>query len=222
MQQRIPEPELMDGLEQARAYANADFTEPHSLFMTLFRQFHPHVSVTNVLDLGCGPADISCRFAHAFPGCRIDAVDGAGAMLQQARERLRREGLEQRIDLHQRYLPQDTLPAVSYDVIISNSLLHHLAAPQTLWQCVRMAAQPGTALLIMDLLRPDSRQQARDLVATYADGEPEVLRDDFYHSLLAAYSVPEIRAQLLAAGLDDFTVHQVSDRHWCVVGVMPG
>jgi len=107
-------------------------------------------------------------------------------------------------------------------VIISNSLLHHLAAPQTLWECVRSAAGPGTAVFIMDLLRPDSRQQARDLVASYAEGEPAVLRDDFYHSLLAAYTVPEIGAQLRTAGLDDFAVHQVSDRHWCVVGVMPG
>ena len=220
--QRVPEPELMDGAEQALAYANADFAEPHSLFVTLFGQYHPDVRVTNVLDLGCGPADVSSRFARAYPDCRIDAVDGAAAMLQQARERLRRDGLEHRVELHQRYLPQDALPSAAYDVIISNSLLHHLAAPQTLWDCVRSAAPPGSAVFVMDLLRPDSQQRARELVATYADGEPQLLRDDFYHSLLAAYTVPEIEAQLQAAGLDGFTVHQVSDRHCCVVGVMPG
>lgn len=218
---RIPEPELMDGAEQAFAYASADFEEPHSLFITLFRQHHPDVRAMNVLDLGCGPADISCRFAHAFPDCRIDAVDGAGAMLQQARERIRRDGLEQRIKLHQRFLPQDALPGVAYDVIICNSLLHHLAAPQTLWDCIRMSAVPGTAIFIMDLLRPDSQQRAHELVASYADGEPEVLRDDFYHSLLAAYTVPEIHDQLQAAGLGGFSVYTISDRHWCVVGVMP-
>jgi len=222
MMQRRPEPELMNGLEQARAYADADFTEPHSLFITLFRHYHPDVSVTNVLDLGCGPADISCRFARAYPDCRIDAIDGADAMLQQARERLRREGLEGQIELHRRYLPQDALPAVAYDVIISNSLLHHLAEPQTLWDCVSRIATPGTAVFIMDLLRPGSPRRARDLVVTYAAGEPQVLRDDFYHSLLAAYTVAEIRVQLQAAGLHTFSVHEVSDRHCCVVGVMPG
>lgn len=219
---RVPEPELMDGREQARAYADADFAEPHSLFITLFRQYHPDVKVSHVLDLGCGPADISCRFALAFPDCRIDAVDGAEVMLQLARERLRREDLEQQIDLHQCYLPQDALPADAYDVIISNSLLHHLASPQTLWDAIRMAAGPGSAVFIMDLMRPDNCQRARDFVTDYDAGEPEVLRQDFYHSLLAAYTVPEIRVQLQTAGLDDFSVQEVSDRHWCVVGVMPG
>ncbi len=32
---RIPEPELMDGAEQASAYAEADFSEPHDHFMIL-------------------------------------------------------------------------------------------------------------------------------------------------------------------------------------------
>jgi hypothetical protein len=49
-----------------------------------------------------------------------------------------------------------------------------------------------------------------------------VLRDDFYQSLLAAYTLPEIHAQLAQAGLHGFAVEAVSDRHWCVAGVMPG
>ncbi len=32
---RIPEPELMDEVEQARAYAAADFSEPHQAFVLL-------------------------------------------------------------------------------------------------------------------------------------------------------------------------------------------
>lgn len=219
--ERIPEAELMEADEQARAYAAADFSEPHALFIDLFRDHHPDAVATRVLDLGCGPADISCRFAAAFPACRIDAVDGAAAMLRLAGERLRRDGLAGRIHLHRRHLPQDGLPAASYDVIISNSLLHHLGAAQTLWDCVRQAAGPAAAVFIMDLLRPASRQQARDLVSSYAAGEARILQEDFYHSLLAAYSVAEIREQLRLAGLDGFTVQQVSDRHVCVAGVMP-
>ena len=35
------------------------------------------------MDLGCGAADISIRFAKAFPNYQIDALDGAEAMLAE-------------------------------------------------------------------------------------------------------------------------------------------
>jgi len=220
--ERIPEAELMNGMAQARAYASADFSEPHSMFMTLFGEYHPSVIVNKVLDLGCGPGDISCRFARAYPNCHVDAVDGAQAMLVQGRKLIRHHGLETRIALHHCYLPDDPLPANGYDTIISNSLLHHLAEPQTLWEGIRAVAAPASAVFIMDLLRPDSRRRAHDLVELYAAGEAAILRDDFFHSLLAAYTLNEVREQLTNAGLDGFTLAAVSDRHWCVSGVIPG
>ena len=53
---RIPEPELMDEIEQVRAYAEADFEEPNSLFVSLFKERFPgHDTRGVVLDLVCGP-----------------------------------------------------------------------------------------------------------------------------------------------------------------------
>jgi hypothetical protein len=45
------------------------------------------------------------------------------------------------------------------------------------------------------LLRPDSPEAAQAIVDQYASGEPEVLRRDFYNSLLAAFTEDEIGAQ---------------------------
>ncbi|MCP4716998.1 MAG: class I SAM-dependent methyltransferase, partial [Deltaproteobacteria bacterium] len=68
--QRIAEPELMLDKEQARAYAEADFDEPHSMFIDLFRErFRERECEGYVLDLGCGPGDITFRFARAYPCC---------------------------------------------------------------------------------------------------------------------------------------------------------
>ena len=62
--QRILEPELMDDIEQARAYAEADFDESNTLFVDLFLQHHPDWSAEGtMLDLGCGPGDIAIRLA---------------------------------------------------------------------------------------------------------------------------------------------------------------
>jgi hypothetical protein len=55
---RIPEPELMNEASQARAYAEADFSEPNQLFMQLFTEHFPGFDGATVVDLGCGPADI--------------------------------------------------------------------------------------------------------------------------------------------------------------------
>jgi len=219
--ERIPEPELMDDAAQAAAYAFADFEEPHARFIELFRETFPAEAVEGtVLDLGCGPGDITIRFVHAYPECVVHGVDGAAAMLAHGRERVEREGLLERVELIEGYLPGITLPLARYDAVISNSLLHHLRDPRVLWDTLKHYARPGALVFIMDLLRPASREQAQALVDEYAADEPDILRHDFFHSLLAAYRVEEVEAQLRAAGLDYLGVERTSDRHLLIRGRM--
>ena len=72
----------------------------------------------------------------------------------------------------------------------------------------------------MDLMRPDDEHKARGIVERHAAGEPDVLREDFYHSLCAAFTPAEVRNQLDAAGLTHFAVEPISDRHMLVYGVL--
>jgi ubiquinone/menaquinone biosynthesis C-methylase UbiE len=215
--ERVPEPELMDDPVQALAYAQADFSEPHEAFVRYFAERFPDTTPRRVLDLGCGPADVSIRFARAYPSCTVTAMDGSVPMLELAEEATRRAGLRPRFEFRYGHLP-----AVAwndrYDVILSNSLLHHLNDPLALWTVARAHAEAGAALLVMDLLRPATRSAAGQLVAEYARGEPEGLRQDFYNSLLAAYRPDEVHRQLVACGLPKLRVEVVSDRHLIVHG----
>ncbi len=221
---RIPEQELMNEPEQARAYAGADFEQPHTMFIGLFQETFPVVAArAQVLDLGCGPGDITFRFARAWPQCHVHAVDGSDAMLLLAEKALGREpSLQGRVHFLKGMLPELELPCPQYDIIISNSLLHHLPYPAVLWQTVKAFAAPDAMIFIMDLKRPASIAEAARLRDTYAQGEPEVLRSDFYNSLLAAFAVNEIQAQLNEEGLAGFTIRVVSDRHAVISGRMPG
>jgi SAM-dependent methyltransferase len=214
---RIPEPELMTHDEQVRAYAEGDFEQPHQRFVDLLQERLPRLGPTGfALDIGCGPGDIACRLARALPGWEVHGLDGSAPMLALAREAAARESLQGRLRFQECYLPGGAAPRPHYELLLSNSLLHHLADPLVLWQSIRRWARPTSAVFVMDLLRPSSLREVQRLVDHYAADEPEVLRRDFHNSLLAAYRPDEVHDQLQRAGLHDFDVEVASDRHWLV------
>ncbi|MBO0893777.1 MAG: class I SAM-dependent methyltransferase, partial [Acidimicrobiales bacterium] len=208
---RVPEPELMDEPAQARAYAEADFSEAHDRFVAhIGARFGPLEG--QVLDLGCGPADPTVRLARANPAVSIVGVDAGPVMLGLAGERIERAGLGGRIRLEQRRLPDPSLEERRFDAVVSNSLLHHLPDPIVLWTTAGRCVRPGGVVAVMDLLRPADLAGVDRLVAQIGEA-PAVLRADFRNSLLAAYRLEEVEAQLAAAGLVDLSVEQISDRH---------
>lgn len=219
LESRIPEPELMDSEAQALAYAKADFADVNAAFVERLQARFPELRSGRVLDLGCGPADICLRLAQALPEVEILGVDGAEAMLAPGRAALEGSGLEGRVRLERHLLPTTALPG-PFDAVISNSLLHHLHDPAALWSTVRAASRPGTAVLVVDLFRPSSTEAAAALVEEAAADEDPILKEDFYNSLLAAFTPDEVRAQLEAAGLAQLEVSTISERHLAIVGAI--
>jgi len=218
---RVPEPELMLSEAQARAYALADFAEPHSRYVQLFAEKFPHRPArATVLDLGCGAADVTIRFAEANPGYAFDAVDGSPAMLKYARRATARHQLGHRIRLIRGVIPRVKLPRTSYDIIICSSFLHHLHEPGVLWETVRQYARVGTIIFVADLRRPRTADRAKWLVEKYSGAEPQILKRDFFNSLLAAFTPAEVRTQLRKAGLPELEVEVISDRHMIVYGTI--
>ena len=205
--------------KQVSAYAAADFAEPHQRFIEFLQmRLAPLRQHGIALDLGCGPGDISFRFLRAFPAWRVDALDGSAAMIAAGRAAAVAAGLDDRIEFREVLLPNGAPPRRSYDLLFSNSLLHHLADPAVLWSSLRRWAGPATRVFVMDLMRPVSRADARALVERYASSEPAVLRTDFYNSLLAAYRPREVEVQLKVAALSHLAIEVISDRHFIVWG----
>jgi len=218
--ERIPEPELMDDREQAAAYAKADFVEPHSRFINLFLEtFGKSVSRSFILDLGCGPGDITVRFARAFPDCIVHGVDGAREMLLQGRRTLNSApDVRDRVFLVHGILPEADLPSTRYDAVISNSLLHHLRNPAVLWRAVKKYASTDAPIFIVDLTRPNTVEEAWSIVNAYSGNEPDMLKRDFFNSLRAAFREEEIANQLRDACLEYLRVERISDRHVMISG----
>ncbi|MDH5575371.1 MAG: class I SAM-dependent methyltransferase, partial [Nitrospirota bacterium] len=104
------------------------------------------------------------------------------------------------------------------DAMISNSLVHHVPNPLRFWYCLKTLLKPGGTILVMDLLRPESSEIAQAIVDEHAAEEPEQLRQDFFHSLLAAFTEDEVAAQLAELNLSRLMVDVPDDRHWIVYG----
>lgn len=217
---RIPEPELMLDEAQALAYAHGDFAEPHGRIVEEFSRRFPDLPAHGtLLDLGCGPGDITLRLARRLPGWEIDGIDGSPAMLALGRRAIAAEAdMAGRVRLIEGLIPDATLPRSHYDAVFSNSLLHHLPDPAALWTTIRRASGAGTVIYVADLFRAASREAAAGLVERYSANEPEVLKRDFFNSLCAAFTPDEVRAQLAASGLASLQVETISDRHLVVWG----
>ena len=217
MMDRVLEPELMDDPEQALAYARADFAKENQGFVDRFLDYYPEFTSGHLLDLGCGPGDIPIRVVMALPGCRVTGVDASSPMLRLAEDAVKAVGLQQHITLRCERFQTLSLSELA-DAAISNSLLHHVPNPLQFWYRLKQLVKPGSCVLVMDLLRPESPEGAQALVEQYAAGAQAVLRRDFYNSLLAAFTEDEVAAQLAELNLSRLLIEVVDDRHWVVGG----
>jgi len=217
--ERILEPEIMEDAEQALAYAKADFSTSNQWYVDHLLADFPK-DLGNVLDIGCGPADVPVRLGRAHSTIRITAIDGSAAMLAHAHKAVAAAGLQKRIATVQGCIPGLPFDEHSFDAVLSKDLLHHLPDPLVLWSEARRLGRRGAAVYVMDLFRPTSTEAARTIVQTVAGNEHPILKEDFYNSLCAAFTVEEVRSQIRESGLG-FDVIQTSDRHMLIRGVLP-
>jgi ubiquinone/menaquinone biosynthesis C-methylase UbiE len=151
---------------------------------------------------------------------RITAVDGSASMIELGAQAVREAGLQARVTPMQGYIPGLALPERSFDAIVSKDLLHHLPDPSALWSEARRLGRPGAILYVMDLIRPETQQDAHDIVERVASNEHPILKQDFFNSLCAAFTMQEVQSQLHHARLA-LQVERIGDRHMLIRGRLP-
>ena len=218
--ERICEPELMEALDQAQAYAAADFSSSDQAAVTrilaLIEAERPPRTPLRIVDLGCGPGNLTLPLAAHYPGAEVVGLDGSAAMLAQVPPC---EGAG-RPSFRLVQLPDLPADLGRFDLVVSNSLLHHLHDPSVLWRSVLRLAAPGALVVLKDLRRPEDAAAVEALVQRHAGSAPEVLRRDYRASLHAAFRPEEVCSQLEAAGLQ-LQVQALEDRYLEVWGRLP-
>jgi ubiquinone/menaquinone biosynthesis C-methylase UbiE len=150
------------------------------------------------VDLGCGPGSIPLLVAARCPGLRMIGVDLSLPMLRQARCQMRRRQMNGRLLLV--LASASALPFRSgvFDLVSSNSLLHHLADPDAAMREAERVAAPGAAVFIRDLRRPAAPLLGAHL-AFCGRHYRGTMRRLFEVSVRAAYAACEARG--LAAAI---------------------
>jgi ubiquinone/menaquinone biosynthesis C-methylase UbiE len=214
MLDRILEPEVMDSELDAREYASFDNSVVNDEFVGRALELAPASGY--VLDVGTGPGDIAVLFATRAPALRFLAIDLGEHMLSMARSNVARAKLAERVEIARVDAKAIGCQPATFDMIISNSLVHHIPDPEALFRELRRVARPGAGLFIKDLHRPASASELRALVDEYAKGCTPYQTQTFLDSLHAALTVEEVTTMLRDLGWDELVARRCSDRHWCI------
>ncbi|WP_339734579.1 class I SAM-dependent methyltransferase [uncultured Gimesia sp.] len=220
------EPEVMDTREEAADYNSMDHGDINRLFaeavLELIATHQAKCSGSadandlTVLDLGTGTALIPIELCRRNERLKIVATDLATEMLHVAEGNLQRVGLRDVVTLERADAKQLPCADHCFDGVISNSLIHHVPEPGSVFHEMVRVVKPEGFLFVRDLLRPDSSAELDRLVELYAGEANPHQRQMFHNSLHAALTLDEVQALLKACGLPPGTAQITSDRHWTV------
>jgi len=203
----------MSGADEAAEYDEMDFSATDQLFAQRAAELAAARAVGLIADLGSGNAKIPLAMCPLLPrAARVYAVEMSTEMLAVAARNRAREG----VDIHLVAADAKSVPFADHSVgmITSNSLIHHIPDPRTVFQEVARIAGPNAPILIRDLVRPANQQALDRLVEAHAAQWSPLQRTLFSDSLHAALTLEEVRYMLDRCGLSDVTVTQITDRHW--------
>lgn len=210
--ERVLEPEVMDSWEDATAYDRMDFLEVNTAFAESAIAVGPESAL--VLDAGTGTARIPILIVQRRPQWHIRAIDLSHNMLKVGQENVQSAGVQDQIQLE--YIDAKQMPYgdSTFDIVISNSIIHHLSDPMPFFRELKRVLKPNGGIFLRDLMRPTDIETVDKIVAIigpeYDDYQTQLFRD----SLIAAFTIEEVKNMIEMAGLEGVKVYESSDRHW--------
>ena len=210
--QRVLEPEVMDSLEEAIEYDAMDFTEVNTAFAQHAIELGPPSGI--VLDAGTGTARIPILMCQQRQEWQIIGIDLAKNMLLIGAKNVELAGLQKQITLELADSKQLPYPDGQFEMVISNSIVHHLPDPLPFFLEVKRVLKPNGAIFIRDLIRPVDEATMNALVDSIGTEYNEHQKRLFRDSMHAAFTLDEVNELIHKADLEGVKVYQSSDRHW--------
>jgi ubiquinone/menaquinone biosynthesis C-methylase UbiE len=214
---REPEEEAMDDSEEVEAYASA---AAQSHLDAIDDTFVAHAQLLikgrergRALDIGTGPGQIVMKLGYRLTRWKLVGVDRSAAMIAKARESLETAPeLAGRVEFRVADGNSLEFSDGSFDLVICNSVLHHLAEPQKLFAEIARVVKPGGAILLRDLRRPTRFEFSAHVKkhGKHYDGEMKRL---YVASVHAAYTEEELQKMLAVSPLRNVRVFRHGKTH---------
>jgi ubiquinone/menaquinone biosynthesis C-methylase UbiE len=210
---RVPEPEVMDASSEVQAYssaaAEAYLSRIDDTFVEHALRLIGHAPGWGI-DIGCGPGQILMKLARRLPQWKFIGVDRAPAMIRHATDAAGSHAARKRVSSAAAarknvwYVAGNgaALPFndASFDLVVCNSVLHHIGDPARFFSEIRRIAKPEAAILLRDLRRP-SRLLFHLHVRWHGRHYGGLMYKLYCDSVHAAYTVEELSAMLRMAGI---------------------
>jgi len=228
--ERIPEPELMEKKDQVISYDEADFSEGE---VNLINQIDHYLLRKNIflnekdliVDLGCGPGNISEKLAIKWPNTEVVGIDGSKEMILRA-EYNKKISINNKNLKNLRYICSNIkdIKSINYllkkkiSLLVSNSLIHHITHLEDFFNTIRSLSNNITVNFHKDLKRPLDEKSAIKLKKKCSTKYSEILTQDYYASLRASYTFKELRNFTLENDLSSLDVFEDGDNYLIVYG----
>ncbi|MGH9574229.1 MAG: methyltransferase domain-containing protein [Candidatus Acidiferrales bacterium] len=214
---RVPEAETMDDSGEVEAYASAA-AQAH--LDAIDDTFVAHAQLLlkgrergRVLDIGTGPGQIVIKLGYRLTRWKFVGIDRSATMIEKAMESLATAGeLAGRVEFRVADGNALDFPDKSFEMVVCNSVLHHVPDPQRLFAEIARVVKPGGAILLRDLRRP-SRPGYGLHVWKHSKHYSGEMRRLFIASVQAAYTEEELQKMLTASPLGDVHVFRHGKSH---------
>jgi len=227
---REPEPELMNKKSQVKAYCAADFSIGEN---NLIKFISNYLKINNInlsrndliVDLGCGPGNISEKLSERWPDVNVLGIDGSQEMIREAESRVFKNKI---VDKYRNlnYLCSDIRKISSDEIfsrkkitlLVSNSLIHHIIDIDNFFKFIINLSNKKTINFHKDLIRPKDEETALKLKDKCAQKYNSILTNDYYASLKASYRKNEVQEKILELNLDSMNVIEENEEYLIVYG----
>ncbi len=215
---RVPEPEVMDDSSEVEAYSSAtaqahlntidDTLVDHALRLVKGRERGV------ALDIGTGPGQIVIKLASRLPAWKFVGVDRSPGMIAQAQTNLTAAGggLAGRVEFQVADGNRLPFPDSGFDLLMCNSVLHHLAEPEKLLAEMSRLVNASGAILLRDLRRP-GRFAYPLHVRWHGRHYSGVMYRLYCDSVRSAYTAPELKRLLASVALPRTRVFEHHSTH---------
>lgn len=228
---REPEQELMNTREQVMAYAKGDFSIGEKRFIEFINEFlrKREIILSSkdlIVDLGCGPGNITERLSKQWPNVNVLGIDGSKEMILKAKNNKNRNNTNcnssRKLDYLCADIKQLKLTEITSNkkirLLVSNSLIHHITDIDDFFSCLKRLSTRDTINFHKDLRRPKNKKIALDLKKECSKEYNEILTNDYYASLKASYRKEELEQIINQKELYSLDVIEESNQYLIVYG----